>query len=140
MKKMMALSDVCIKQFYSRVFACSPGPAASSPSSTADVSAIRAYADPATITTMQGLSENNRDKYIQNGTPEFKAAVTQEVFDKTASQVISKLGNFVSIEFINTEEQDVYTIVHYKAKYAKGQQGIRMVFDTNHQVAGQWFE
>jgi hypothetical protein len=122
------------------VFACSSSPGTSSPSPTADIDAIRSYADPATIITMQGLSENNRDKYIQSGTSEFKAAVTQEVFDKTATQVISKLGDFVSIEFLRIEEQDGYTIVHYKAKYAKGQQGIRMVFDKNHLVAGQWFE
>jgi len=112
----------------------------SSPSSTPDESAIRAYADPATETTLQGLSENNLAKYTQYANSEFKAAVTQEILDKTATQINSQLGAYVSKEFLKTEEQDGYTIVHYKAKYSKGEMGIRMVFDKNHLVAGQWFE
>ncbi len=112
----------------------------SSPSSTPDESAIRAYADPATETTLQGLSENNLAKYTQYANSEFKAAVTQEILDKTATQINSQLGAYVSKEFLKTEEQDGYTIVHYKAKYSKGEVGIRMVFDKNHLIAGQWFE
>ncbi len=112
----------------------------SSPSSTPDESAIRAYANPATETTLQGLSENNLAKYTQYANPEFKAAVTQEILLKTATQINSQLGTYVSKEFLKTEEQDGYTIVHYKAKYSKGEVGIRMVFDKNHLVAGQWFE
>jgi hypothetical protein len=112
----------------------------SSPSSTPDESAIRAYADPATETTLQGLNENNLAKYTQYANSEFKAAVTQEILDETATQINSQLGAYVSKEFLKTEEQDGYTIVHYKAKYSKGEVGIRMVFDKNHLVAGQWFE
>jgi hypothetical protein len=112
----------------------------SSPSSTPDESAIRAYADPATETTLQGLSKNNLAKYTQHANSEFKAAVTQEILDKTATQINSQLGAYVSKEFLRTEEQDGYTIVHYEAKYSKGEVGIRMVFDKNHLVAGQWFE
>ena len=112
----------------------------SSPSSTPDESAIRAYADSATETTLQGLSENNLAKYTQNANLEFKAAVTQEILDKTATQINSQLGNYISKEFLRVEEQDGYIVVHYKAKYAKGEVGIRMVFDKDHLVAGQWFE
>jgi hypothetical protein len=124
------------------VMACSSSSVNSSPSplSTAAVDAIREYADPATETTLQGLSENNLAKYVQNGSPEFKAALTKEVFDKTASQINGQLGNFISIQFVSTEEQQGYTIVHYKARYAKSDAKIRMVFDKNHLVAGQWFE
>jgi hypothetical protein len=38
------------------------------------------------------------------------------------------------------EEQGSYILVHYRAKYEKGEAGIRMVFDEDHLVAGQWFE
>lgn len=117
------------------VIACKSGP-----SSTPGESAIRAYADPATETTLQGLNENNLAKYTQYANSEFKAVVTQEILDETATQINSQLGAYVSKEFLKTEEQDGYTIVHYKAKYSKGEVGIRMVFDKNHLVAGQWFE
>ena len=112
----------------------------SSPSSTTDESAIRAYADPATEMILQGMSENNLAKYTEYGNSEFKAAVTQEMLDEAATQMSGQLGAYVSKEFLKTEEQDGYTIVHYKAKYSKGEVGIRMVFDKNHLVAGQWFE
>ncbi len=119
---------------------CSAIACKSSPSSTPDESAIRAYADLATETTLQGLSENDLAKYTQNANFEFKAAVTQEIIDKTANQINSQLGNYVSKEFLRIEEQDGYIIVHYKAQYSKGEVGIRMVFDKDHLVAGQWFE
>jgi uncharacterized lipoprotein YehR (DUF1307 family) len=98
------------------------------------------YASEATETTLQGLSENDLDKYIRYGNPEFKAAVTQEVLDAAAAQIEGQLGAYESIEFLYTEKQGVYTLVHYKAKYAKGEVGIKMVFDEDHMVAGQWFE
>jgi hypothetical protein len=106
----------------------------------AEQEAIRAYADPATKTTLEGLSENNLNKYTQNANTQFKAAVTQEVLDKTANQINSQLGSFVSITFLRMEKQNAYTLVHYRVKYSKGETGVRMVFDQDHLVAGQWFE
>ena len=111
-----------------------------SPSSSLDESTLRAYADPATETTLQGLSENNLAKYIQYGNAQFKAAVTQQILDTTASQISGELGTYQSKEFLRTEEQEGYIIVHYKAQFTKGDVGVRMVFDKDHQVAGQWFE
>jgi len=54
--------------------------------STIDESSVRAYADPATEMTLQGLSENDLAKYIQYGNSEFKAAVTQEILDEAAAR------------------------------------------------------
>lgn len=112
----------------------------SSSPSNIDESAVRAYADPATETTLQGLSENNLAKYTQYGNPEFKAAVTQEILDEAATKISGQLGAYESKEFLRIEKQGGYIIVHYKAKYEKGEVGIRMVFDQDHLVAGQWFE
>ncbi len=131
---LISLVDI-LMSLLSGAIACKSGP-----SSTADESAIRAYADPATDMTLQGLSENNLAKYIQYANSEFKAAVTQEILDKTAAQINSQLGSYVSKKFLRVEEQDGYAIVHYKATYTKGEVGIRMIFDKDHLVAGQWFE
>ena len=114
--------------------------ACSSPSSNLDETAIRAYADPATEVTLQGLSENDLEKYTRYGNSEFKAAVTQEVFDSAVAKINSQLGSYESKEFLRINEQNGYIIVHYKAKYTKGEVGIRMVFDRDQLVAGQWFE
>lgn len=120
------------------VIACSSTSAPATPNP--EVAAIRVYADPATQATLIGLSEGNLVKYTQYANAQFKAAVTQDVLDKTAAQVTSQLGSFESITFKSTEKQDVYTIVHYRAKYSRGEVGVRMVFDQEHLVAGQWFE
>ena len=129
---LLALSLVAPASF---AIACGPPPLPPE-----EVAAVRAYADTATSTTLQGLSKNNRAKYIEKANASFKAAVTQEVFDKAATQVNSQLGAYVSVEFLSTERSEEYTIVHYRAKYARGEVGVRMVFDRDHLVAGQWFE
>lgn len=114
--------------------------ACKSSSSSINESAVRDYADPATETIFHGLSENNLEKYIQHGNAQFKAAVTQQIFDTTATQISSELGTYQSKEFLRTAEQEGYVIVHYKVKFTKGSVGVRMVFDKDHLVAGQWFE
>jgi hypothetical protein len=101
---------------------------------------VQSYADPAAETLLKGLSENNLAKYVQNGNAQFKAAVTQEILNQVSAQIGGQLGTYVSKEFLRTEEQQGYIIVHYKAKYTKGDVGVRMVFDNEHLVAGQFFE
>jgi outer membrane PBP1 activator LpoA protein len=110
------------------------------PSSTLDEAEVRTYADAATEITLQGLSESDLARYTQHGNAAFKAALTQEKFDQVAAQINSQLGAYQSKEFLRTEEQQGFILVHYKAKFAKGEAGIRMVFDKDHLVAGQWFE
>ncbi len=98
------------------------------------------YASEATDITLQGLSDNDLDNYTRYGNADFKAAVTQEVLDKAVSQVTGQLGAYESKEFLYVEEQGEYTLVHYKAEFEKGEVGVKMVFDADHLVAGQWFE
>ena len=98
------------------------------------------YAGTATETTLQGLSEKDLEKYTRYGSADFKGAVTQDILDAAAAQIESQYGAYESIEFLYVEEQGEYTLVHYKAKYEKGEIGVRMVFDADNMVAGQWFE
>lgn len=101
---------------------------------------IRAYADPATDTTLQGLSDGDLGMYTEYGNDEFKKAVTQGLLDEVAGQIESQLGTYESKEFLSVEEAQGYIVVHYKATYTGGQVGVRMVFDADHLVAGQFFE
>jgi hypothetical protein len=117
--------------------------ASTEPSSTSNISPsdpVQAYADPATETTLQGLSENDYDKYTRYFSASTRAAVTREVFAKTSAQIQTQLGAYISKTYLSTETKDGYIIVHFKVKYAKANVGVRMVFDANQQVAGQWFE
>ena len=112
----------------------------SDPKASPDENAVRDYADTATETCLQGLSEHDLVKYTEHANAEFKTAVTQEILDTTATQINNQLGDYQSKEFLSIEEQEGYVIVHYKAKYAKGEVGVRMVFDEDQLIAGQWFE
>jgi len=126
---------ILIPVFIAGNFACKSGS-----SSNIDEAAVLAYADPAAETTLQGLSEKDVTKYTQYGNAKFKAAVTQEVLDKVASQIENQLGTYESKEFKNVEEIQGYIVVHYKATYTKGTVGVRLSFDKDHMVAGQYFE
>jgi hypothetical protein len=139
MKKLFILILLVITTLvlFSGAAACTSEPA---PTSNLDESAVRSYADPATETTLQGLSEGNLEKYTQYGNAEFKAALTQETFDQTTTQINNQLGTYKSIEFLRTEEQEGFIIVHYKGNFEKRDVGIRMVFTKDQQIAGQWFE
>jgi len=112
----------------------------SSPSAHPDESLIRGYADSATEVCLKGLSEADLQKYTEYANQEFKAAVNQEMVDTAAGQLESQLGSYESIEFLRIEEQEGYIIVHYAATYSKGEVGVRMIFDQDHLIAGQWFE
>ena len=105
-----------------------------------DENMVRDYADTATETCLQGLSDHDLVKYTEHANAEFKAAVTQEILDTTATQLDNQLSAYQTIEFLRIEEQEGYVIVHYRASYAKGEVGVRMVFDEDHLIAGQWFE
>jgi hypothetical protein len=98
------------------------------------------YAGAATEITLQGLSENDLEKYTRYGNEDFKAAVTRQVLDAAAAQIGGKLGAYQSKAFSYAEEKEGFVIVHYKAKYTNGEVGVRMVFDEDNLVAGQWFE
>ena len=65
--------------------------------------------------------------------------MTQDILDTTAAQVGGQLGDFQSIEFLRAEQSDGYVVVHYRATYARGKVGVRMVFDQDKLIAGQWF-
>ncbi len=122
------------------ISACSSGQSPSTTAESAEIKAIRAYADPAAETMMRSFQDSSLAEYIQKGDAQFRAAVTQAVFDQVATSMRGQYSNFVSLEFLSTENQQGYLIVHYKAKFQKGQLGLRMVFDADHLVAGQFFE
>jgi hypothetical protein len=101
---------------------------------------VQVYADPATQAVLRGLSENDYAQFIQYCNADMRAALTQEKFSQTSTQLLRQVGPFISLKFLSTETRDNYVIVHYEAKYEKTALKIRMVFDGDHKVAGQWFE
>jgi hypothetical protein len=98
------------------------------------------YAHAIADAMMKGLSNDNLEEYIRYGDAQFKAAVTQEILDAAAIPLKDKYGEYESITYISTETSDQFTIFHYRAKFSQDEIGLRMVFDQDHLVAGQFFE
>ncbi|OGO15722.1 MAG: hypothetical protein A2Z02_05340 [Chloroflexi bacterium RBG_16_48_7] len=67
--------------------------------SESDIAAVRSYADPATETTLQGLSSGNMIEYTKYCNEAMKAAVSQEILDKTEARVNNQLGSYISKDF-----------------------------------------
>ena len=105
-----------------------------------DEAAVRAFADEATRITMEGLSEGDLAKYTSHANAVFKAALDEATLQASAIAITSQLGTFESAEYLSWEMQEGYIIVHYRARYTDGTVGVRMVFDEDHLVTGQWFE
>jgi hypothetical protein len=110
------------------------------PSTTTSALPEPDYARTPAETMMKAIIADNLEEYVKYGDAQFKAAVTQEILDTVAGPMKTKYGDFESLTYLSTETQDSYVIVHYKAKFAKGEIGLRMVFDQDHLVAGQFFE
>jgi hypothetical protein len=117
---------------------CSSG--STSTTTTSDPNAaVKAYADPAAELILQGLSEDNLAKYVQNGEDQFKAAVTQAVLDSVAKPLKAQYGDYVSKSFLSVSQAQGYTIVIYNAKFSKGTLKVQISFDADQKVAGQFF-
>ena len=120
---------------------CSSGSTGSSATPTTLASdGIMSYATPAAETMMKSFQQKSLEDYVKYADPQFRAAVTQSMFDAIAGQMQAQYGNFVSLQFLSTEEVQGYTRVHYKAEFEKGEIGLMMVFNADHSVAGQFFE
>jgi membrane-bound lytic murein transglycosylase B len=121
----------------------SPAVTTSSPATTAgqlDEAAVRAFADEATQVTLEGLSEHDLAKFTSRADAAFKAALTETTFESGAATIEQQLGTFQKATYQSWEMSGGYIAVHYKVTYTKGTVGVRMVFDSDHLVAGQWFE
>jgi hypothetical protein len=111
-----------------------------SPPPTVALNPVQQWADPITETYLQGLSENDMAEYAQYSTKEMKNAVTADILAASAKSIQAQYGQYQNLQFLSTETQSQYTIVHYKVNFTKGSLKVRMVFTSDHLIAGQWFE
>lgn len=110
-----------------------------------NIGEVRGYADPITEEILLALNDGNHARYCQHFDQTMKGAVTEDVFSQTNSLIKTKIGNYVSKEFWKVEEQEIYTIVYYKAKFTKetGDVEVKVVFrdiEDETYVTGLWFD
>lgn len=99
-----------------------------------------AQATLAADTMMRSFQDKSLAEYVKYGDAQFKAAVTQAIFDQLATQMQNQYGNFISNTFLSSDNAQGYNIFHFKAVFQKGDVGLRIVLDSDNLVAGQFFE
>jgi len=105
----------------------------------------REYADPIAEDILIGMNENDYAKFSQHFDEAMKDATPETNFVQLSAALKQIIGDYVSKEFWKVEEQDIYTIVYYKAKYTKepGDVEVKVVFheiEGEMYVSGLWFD
>ncbi|MGQ9759193.1 MAG: DUF3887 domain-containing protein [Candidatus Methanomethylicaceae archaeon] len=109
-----------------------------------DEKRVKAYADIITEDVLIAMDEGNYTKFSKDFDSTMKSAMTEAVFNQTASMIRSKVGNYLSKEIWKVEVQGNYTVVYYKARYTEeGEVLVKIVFTEageRHYVSGLWFD
>ena len=103
------------------------------------------YADAIAEGILQAMNDNDYPRYSEHFNEVMKNAVPENVFPQGNTLIKARIGDYVSKEFWKVEEEDSYTVVHYKAKFTKepGDVLVRVVFQEitgKVYVAGLWFD
>jgi hypothetical protein len=77
------------------------------------------YANQMTESALQGMSDGDFTKYIENFSPAAQSSVTEADFDEATQLIKSLIGDYIDKEFWKTGEEDEYTIVYYKANFTE---------------------
>lgn len=103
------------------------------------------FAGPIIEDTLQALSNGDHAGYCQHFDNAMKLATPKDVFDQVNNLIEAKIGDYVSKKFSQIEEQDIYTIIYYKAKFTResGDVLVQVVFrdiDGEMLISGLWFD
>ena len=94
---------------------------------------------------LQALSENDYAKHSEHFDEMMKNSVPESVFEQTATAIKEKIGDYVSKTFWKVTEQDIYTVVIYKARFTQEPEDVivRVIFQEisgEIYVSGLWFD
>lgn len=112
------------------------------PVSGTERDAVLAYAEPKTDNLVSGYNSGDYAVFARDFDDAMLKAENQAVFVQTRTQLLDKLGMYVSRTVTDVVRQDQYVVVLYNAKFEKADNvTVRLVFhpDGEHQVTGLWF-
>ena len=105
--------------------------------------AVLAYAEPTTDNVLSGYNSGDYAQFSENFDAVMLQAETEDVFLQTRSQIMSKLGKYISRQTPGVVKQNNMYIVFYNARFEQ-EDGvtIRIVFqpDGEHKLTGLWFD
>jgi len=98
-----------------------------------EIKAIRGYADPIAQNLLQGLKAGDYAKFSIDFDDEMKKAIDEKEFKKLKELFKTKIGDYVSKEYLSINKSGKYIAVFYTGKFTEEPQGvvIRVVFEQN---------
>ncbi len=103
---------------------------------------VLAYSEAKTDNLLAGLNANDYPTFSRDFDDQMRAAMTQAAFGQTQTQVIGKIGKYVSRQVSSVEKNGNFIAVIYDAKFEQDDGvTLRVVFDAAgaHGVSGLWF-
>lgn len=108
-----------------------------------NASEIRKYSDDIAENMLATIEKEDYNGHIKDFSDAMKKATTEDAFNKLCSNIKSKVGDYVSKQFMTVQSKDGYVAVIYKAKFTKDSNVIvRVVFkqnDASHLVQGEYY-
>jgi hypothetical protein len=105
---------------------------------------IKKIAEPITDKILQGLNENDYEKFTFKYDKTMKSAMTKENFERNREGIIEKVGKYVSREFDKIEKQGKFFVVLYNAKFENEEKvNVKVVlkkYGDEYLVSGLWFK
>ncbi len=103
---------------------------------------VLAYSEAKTDNLLAGLNANDYATFSRDFDDKMRGALTQTAFGQTQSQVVGKIGKYVSRQVSSVEKNGDFIAVIYDAKFEQ-EEGVtvRVVFNpgNDHQISGLWF-
>jgi hypothetical protein len=105
---------------------------------------VKAYADPAAENILKSLEEGSYERFSKDFNSTMKQKINEQAFRDLASLLKTKVGSYISSEYMKAQMDKGNTVVYYKAKYAGEPDDVlvTVVFSTvdgKRLVSGLWF-
>lgn len=109
----------------------------------ADREAVLSYAEPMTDNLLAGFNAGDYATFARDFNAKMREALNEAAFEATRTDILGKIGAYVSREVSRIEKQQGLIVVVYTARFEK-EDGVtvRVVFEPtgDHRIAGLWFD
>lgn len=105
--------------------------------------AVLEYSEPLTDNLLDGFNAGDYATFSRDFTPQMQAALSEDKFPGLQSQIMGKIGAYVSREVQRVEQHGDLVAVVYRATFERDEPVIvRVVFQAEapHAITGLWFD
>lgn len=109
----------------------------------AERAAVLAYSEPQTENLLTGFNSGDYAVFARDFDDTMLKAENETVFQQTRSQIMSRIGKYISRQVTSVVKQDQFIVVNYAGRFEQ-EDGVsmRVVFHPGgeHKITGLWFD